>query len=66
MVLMEKRIADLEKRKIIVEKQPADTNQVPQKTFVAAVADGLPPKPIFQEVVNRNATGNGKQRGNAN
>jgi hypothetical protein len=66
MVLMEKRIADLEKRKTIVEKQPADTNQVTRKTFAAAVADGLPPKPIFQETVNRNATGNGKQRGNAN
>jgi hypothetical protein len=63
---MEKRIADLEKRKIIVEKQLADTHQVPRKTFAAAVADGLPPKSIFQEVVNRNATGNGKQRGNAN
>jgi hypothetical protein len=27
MVLMEKRLADLEKRKKIVEKQPADTHQ---------------------------------------
>jgi hypothetical protein len=66
MVLIGKRIADLKKRKIIVEKQPADTHQVPRKTFAAAVADGLPPKPIFQEVVNRNATGNGKQPGNTN
>jgi hypothetical protein len=39
---------------------------VPRKTFAVAVADGLPPKPIFQEVVNRNATGNCKQPGNAN
>jgi hypothetical protein len=60
------RMVLMGKRKIIVEKQPADTHQVPRKTFAAAVADGLPPMPIFQEAVNRNATGNGKQPGNAN
>jgi hypothetical protein len=63
---MVKPLADLEKRKTIVEKQPADTHQVPLKTFTAAIADCLPPKPIFQEVVNRNTTGNGKQPENEN
>jgi hypothetical protein len=49
MVLMEEHLADLVKCKIIVEKQPADTHQVPRKTFAAAIVDCLLTKPIFQE-----------------
>jgi hypothetical protein len=60
-VLIEEHIADLENRKIIIQKQSANTHQVLRKTFAAAAADGLPPKPIFQEAVNRNAARSGKQ-----
>jgi hypothetical protein len=49
MVLMEKRLADLEKRKTIVEKQPADTYQVPRKASAAVVADGLAPSLFFKK-----------------